>query len=185
MAGRRESIAPLWKELQKELSLDLPTELNGGTDLGQIQKDVTVPEDVVFEQNIIGRNCSKTTVWAYMTRKLMVPPARQALKLLDTVPPRKPTRKRKRKIHCRIATFHSCWIFIGSVESLIKTMLSLEQNQNQKANENAQKVRADISNVTPVRQQNDAKGWQYDMCGHTRGCVEYYCQVADVTPNFL
>ena len=25
----------------------------------------------------------------------------------------------------------------------------------------------------------DVRGWQYDMCGHTRGCVEYFCHVAN------
>lgn len=34
MAGRQSSLAPLWKELQRELALDPPTEFNGGAYLG-------------------------------------------------------------------------------------------------------------------------------------------------------
>ena len=50
MAGKAESIAPLWAQLQKHLALDPPTELHGGTYLGQIQRDVKAPTSLLENQ---------------------------------------------------------------------------------------------------------------------------------------
>ena len=33
--------------------------------------------------------------------------------------------------------------------------------------------------------KTQVRAWQYDMCGHTRGCVEYYCAVAGIKTSDL
>ena len=53
MAGRASEINGMWKQLQKHLALDPPTPLDGGTYLGQVQRDVGVSPDMVQAQKTL------------------------------------------------------------------------------------------------------------------------------------
>ena len=50
MAGKASEIDGMWRELRKHLALDPPTDLHGGTYLGQIQKDVQIEAGMIEEQ---------------------------------------------------------------------------------------------------------------------------------------
>ena len=176
MAGVRENLGPMWKSLGQHLKLDPPTEYDGGTYLGQTQNEVEIPSHLIEEQSERWKELFQDDRGGKVLDPDVVTKAFQHRTAVET-------KKQQEEENAKDLPQED----IGHLLEPLKCGSIPEPESKPKAkakpkksvapqvilkkdeDKNEENFKATASKWSPQK----VRDWQYDMCGHSAGVVEY------------